>query len=130
MPAPVPPASAVALVALGGALGAVARYGVGVVALRVFGPGLPVGTWAVNALGCVLVGLAVALVPTERVRLVVVVGGLGGFTTFSAYSAETVALFEQGAGGRAMLYVAASVTLSVLAVVAGAALGRLAHASR
>ena len=124
MPTPVPPATALALVALGGAFGAVARYGVGVAAVRLFGPALPVGTWAVNALGCVLIGLAVALVPTERVRLVAVVGGLGGFTTFSAYSAETVALWTAGRPGWAVANALGSVLVGVAGVGLGLVLGR------
>lgn len=118
----------VVLVALGGALGSVARYGVGVAALRLFGPSLPVGTWAVNAAGCLLIGVAVALVPTERVRLFAVVGGLGGFTTFSAYSAETVALWMAGRPGWAVASAAGSVLVGVACVCLGLALGRAAAA--
>jgi CrcB protein len=101
----------------------VTRYGVGVAALRLFGPNLPVGTWAVNAVGCVLVGLALALAPPERVRLFAVVGGLGGFTTFSAYSAETVALWEAGRPVWAVANAAGSV-VGVVCVGVGVALGR------
>jgi CrcB protein len=111
------------LVALGGAVGAGARYSVGLVALRA-GPGLPVGTWAVNALGCVGIGIALALAPGERVRLAVVVGVLGGFTTFSAYSAETVALWTAGRPGWAAANAVGSVVVGVAAVALGMIIGR------
>lgn len=116
--------AAFAWVALGGAIGAVARYGVGVVAFRAFGPALPVGTWAVNAVGCVAVGFVLALVPTERVRLFAVVGVLGGFTTFSAYSLETFALWTSGRPGWAAANAVGSVLVGVAGVGLGLALGR------
>jgi CrcB protein len=114
----------VVLVAVGGAVGAVARYSVGLIALRAAGPGLPVGTWAVNALGCVGIGIALALAPGERVRLAVVVGVLGGFTTFSAYSAETIALWTAGRPGWAIANTVGSVIVGVACVVLGMAVGR------
>ncbi len=114
----------VVLVALGGAVGAVARYGLGLAALRLAGPGLPVGTWVVNALGCVGIGVAVALAPAERVRLLGVVGVLGGFTTFSAYSAETVALWAAGRPGWAVANALGSVVVGVASVALGLWLGR------
>lgn len=119
----------IVLVALGGAAGAVARYGVGLAALRVAGPdaplaGLPVGTWAANALGCVGIGIAVALAPAERVRLLAVVGVLGGFTTFSAYSAETVALWTAGRPGWAIANALGSVIMGVAGVALGIGIGR------
>jgi CrcB protein len=113
------------LVALGGAAGAVARYGVGLLAVRWAGmTGLPAGTWVVNALGCVGIGLAMGLGLPERVRLVVVVGVLGGFTTFSAYSAETVMLWTAGRPGWATANAIGSVLVGVAGVALGLALGR------
>ena len=114
----------VLLVALGGALGAVSRYLVSLAAIRMFGTGLPAGTWAVNAVGCVGIGLVVGLVPAERVRLFAVVGVLGGFTTFSSYSAETLALWSAGRPGWAVANAAASVVVGLVGVAAGLALGR------
>ena len=114
----------VLFVALGGALGAVSRYLVTLAAIRLFGTGLPVGTWAVNVVGCVGIGLVVGLVPAERVRLFAVVGVLGGFTTFSSYSVETVALWSAGRPGWAVANAAASVVVGLAGVAAGLALGR------
>lgn len=116
----------VALVALGGALGAVSRYAVSLAAIRLFGPALPVGTWVVNALGCLGIGVLVGLAPTERVRLVAIVGALGGFTTFSSYSAETLALWSAGRPGWAVANAVGSVIVGLLSVGLGLALGRAA----
>lgn len=119
-----PSVANVLLVALGGALGAVSRYGVSLAAVRLFGPGVPVGTWVANAVGCVLVGFVVALAPSERVRLAVVVGGLGGFTTFSSYSAETLALWSAGRPGLAAANAVGSVVVGLAGAAAGLMLGR------
>lgn len=116
----------VLLVALGGALGAVARYGVGLAAARA-APAVPLGTWAVNLAGCFLVGLAGPrlLAPgAEAGRLLLVVGFLGAFTTFSAFSAETLALLRAGRVGMAALNVAGSVALGLLLTAAGWRLAR------
>jgi CrcB protein len=114
------------LVALGGALGSLARYGVGVAAGRWLGLAFPWGTLAVNVVGGLAIGvLAARLGPEhEGMRLLLGVGLLGGFTTFSTFSLETVRLMEQGPA-QGMLYVAASLVLSVGACWAGLALGRL-----
>ncbi len=114
----------VLFVALGGAVGAVARYGVGLAGLRWGTPGLPWGTWVANALGCLLIGLALPLVRDEDARLAILVGGLGAFTTFSTYSADTVLLWEAGRPGMAVANAAGSVVVGVAFVAAGLALGR------
>jgi CrcB protein len=112
------------LVALGGAIGSAARYGVGLAAARVFGAGLPWGTLLVNVIGGFAMGLLAARVGSaENARLLFGVGILGGFTTFSAFSIETVRLMQTQIG-MAALYVAASVILSVGACALGFALGR------
>lgn len=115
----------VAVVALGGALGAVARYGVGVLVARAFGLAFPWGTLAVNVLGGFAMGVLTIRVGPEQetMRLLLGVGVLGGFTTFSAFSLETVRLMED-APGAAMMYVAASLLLSVAACWLGLILGR------
>lgn len=102
------------LVALGGALGSVARYGVGVAAARWAGQGFPWGTLVVNALGGVAMGLLAARAgpANDTLRLLFGVGVLGGFTTFSAFSLETVRLAEHRPD-MAFLYVAASLALSI-----------------
>lgn len=114
----------VLLVALGGAVGAVARYGIGVASVRWSEAGWPVGTWAVNALGCLLIGLALPLVEAERTRLVLLVGVLGSFTTFSTFSADTVVLWEAGRPGLATANAVGSVVVGVGFVLLGLVAGR------
>lgn len=116
-----------AQVALGGALGASGRYLTGVLTLRVFGPGFPVGTLAVNIIGSFAMGVLVVVLArrggTDLAPLFMT-GMLGGFTTFSAFSLDAVALYERGQVGVAVGYVAASVILSLGALVAGLWLAR------
>lgn len=112
------------LVALGGAVGAVARYGIGLASVRWAEAGWPVGTWAVNALGCLAIGLALPLVEAERTRLVVLVGLLGSFTTFSTFSADTVVLWEAGRPGLAAANALGSVVVGVAFVLLGLTMGR------
>ncbi|MBA3897799.1 MAG: fluoride efflux transporter CrcB [Sphingomonadaceae bacterium] len=111
-------------VMLGGALGAGARYLVGMAALRGLGPGFPWGTLAVNLIGGLLMGVLVGVLARlsaggEQARLLLGVGVLGGFTTFSAFSLETWTMVERGALGLAAGYVAASVIGSVALLGAG-----------
>jgi fluoride exporter len=118
------------LVAAGGAAGAVARYGLGVQALRAFGPGWPAGTLIANVAGGLLMGLlagALALrggADHERLRLLLGVGVLGGFTTFSAFSLETALMIERREYAPAAAYAAGSVVLAIAALFAGLALAR------
>ena len=116
----------VLLVALGGAVGSVARYGVGVAAARWFGLAFPWGTLAVNVIGGLAMGLLAARIApdNENLRLLIGPGVLGGFTTFSAFSLETVRLMEQQPG-LAALYAVASLVLSVGACWMGLELGRI-----
>lgn len=116
----------ISLVALGGAAGSVLRYLTVLGAARLVGPGLPLGTLAVNVAGSFVIGVvAVWLVgPRAWASPLLVTGFLGGFTTFSAYSLDALRLWEEGAAGLAVAYVAGSVVLSLVAVVLGVALGR------
>jgi CrcB protein len=116
----------VLLVALGGAVGSVARYGVGVALARWLGLAFPWGTLAVNVIGGLAMGLLAARVApdNESARLLIGTGLLGGFTTFSAFSLETVRLMEQQPG-LAALYALASLVLSVGACWMGLELGRI-----
>jgi fluoride exporter len=120
--------TAILQVALGGALGAVLRYLTGIGVLRVFGATpMPLGVLAVNVLGSLLAGLFVAFAAQRGVMHLsplIVTGVLGGFTTFSAFSLEAVALYERGALGLATIYVLANVILSLAALMLGLALGR------
>lgn len=116
------------LVALGGALGSVARFGVNVLTARTLGPFFPWGTLTVNVVGGLVMGLIAALLALRggsgELRLFLMTGIMGGFTTFSAFSLDAVSLWERGDQGLAAAYVAASVALSIGALVAGLALGR------
>lgn len=119
------------LVASGGAAGALARYHLGRVALHWAGPGavFPWSTFAVNLLGCLAMGALMGLIARmdgagEALRLLIGVGLLGGFTTFSAFSLEMVLLIERGHAGLALLYAAGSLAGGVLALALGLMLAR------
>lgn len=108
-------------VALGGAIGAAARFGVGLALFRP-GAGFPVGVLAVNVIGSFLMGLVVVYLGQKMLSHLnpfLMTGVLGGFTTFSAFSLEAYTLFERGEVGQAALYVALSVILSIAALIAG-----------
>ena len=109
-------------VALGGAIGAVLRYLVGVGALRVTGGGFPLGVLSVNILGSFLMGVFVVAAAHRgltHLSPLVMTGFLGGFTTFSAFSLEAVTLYERGAVAQAALYVGLSVILSIGGLILG-----------
>jgi CrcB protein len=111
------------LVGIGGALGSMARYGVG---LAFSGATFPYATLVVNVIGCFGIGLALPTVDraaalSPEVRALVVVGFLGGFTTFSAFGSESIALARSGAS-QVLINVAANVILGCGAVLAGRAL--------
>lgn len=119
----------IALVAIGGAVGSVARYLVGIGALRLFGPDFPVGTLAVNIVGSFLMGVFIELVALKfdgspALRLLIATGFLGGFTTFSAFSLDVVGLWERGAVASLLVYLVGSVVFSILALFAGLVLVR------
>ncbi len=113
------------VVAGGGAIGSALRYLVGVWAMRLFGPGFPFGTLAVNIIGCFVMGCLVMVLGEKtgtRYAPFLMTGILGGFTTFSAFSLDAVRLYEGGQVGLAALYVGASVGFGLMALVAGMAL--------
>lgn len=121
------------LIAAGGALGAVARYGVGVWAFRLFPTtAWPWGTLVVNVAGGLLMGLLAGWLAFrsglhgESIRLFAAVGVLGGFTTFSAFSLETALMIERRQFAMAGGYVAASVVLSIAALFVGLMVARRA----
>lgn len=114
-------------VALGGALGASARYMTNVAAMRLVGPGFPWATVAVNVFGSFLMGaLVVVLAHKDGTRLApfLMTGLLGGFTTFSAFSLDALTLWERGQTALASAYVLGSVIASLAAIVAGMAAAR------
>lgn len=108
-------------VALGGALGAVARYLTGLAALRVMGAGFPWGTMTVNVAGSFAMGvLFVYLAPSEhKAGPFLMTGFLGGFTTFSAFSLDAMTLLERGQGVSAAAYVVGTVVLSLAGLMLG-----------
>ncbi|MGH1368081.1 MAG: fluoride efflux transporter CrcB [Maritimibacter sp.] len=118
-------------VGLGGALGACSRYLVNVFTMRAFGPGFPMGTLMVNVFGSFLMGVLVVVLAKKggtQAAPFLMTGLLGGFTTFSAFSLDTLTLFERGQISSAALYVALSVGLSLGAVVLGVLATRMVMA--
>ncbi|NWK72874.1 fluoride efflux transporter CrcB [Acinetobacter sp. SwsAc6] len=111
------------LVALGGAIGASLRYGTGLWLYKPSGL-FPWSTWVINLLGCFIAGIFFALtqkypVLQQETRLFVMVGILGGFTTFSSFGLETFQLLKQAQTSIALLYVGSSVVLGVVLLALG-----------
>jgi fluoride exporter len=116
-------------VALGGAIGSAARYGVNVWSGRLLGSEFPWHTFIVNVLGCFAMGalvelMALKLSVSNETRAFLTTGILGGFTTFSAFSLDFAVLVERKSYGAAAAYGAGSVALSLIAVFAGLSLVR------
>ena len=112
------------LVALGGALGSVARYLVGKMSLLLWGPDYPWGTLIVNIIGCFIMGLLAGLLAhytelSQEVRGFLLIGVLGGFTTFSAFALDVVTLYQRGALMAAGFYLLMSVFASIAALLSG-----------
>ncbi|MBJ7484115.1 fluoride efflux transporter CrcB [Brevundimonas sp.] len=121
------------LVGFGGALGSMARYGVGLAAARVVpGATWPWATMTVNVVGGLLMGLLVGWLSAragaegETLRVFAAVGILGGFTTFSAFSLEVVLMIERRQYAAAAAYVLASVVVSAAALMVGLMIARRA----
>jgi fluoride exporter len=114
------------LVMAGGALGAGGRYLFGIAAADALGLAFPWGTWGINIVGGLLMGLLAALVPdpNDTWRLFLGVGVLGGFTTFSAFSLELFDMFAKGEAALGAAYAVSSITGSVVALWAGLTFGR------
>jgi CrcB protein len=111
-------------VAIGGAAGSVARLLVGFGSTKVFGLAFPWGTLIVNVAGSFLIGLLIEAFAlrwnlSQAWQAFLTIGFCGGFTTFSTFSLDSYALVQRGEVGLAMLYVVASVVLSVGALIAG-----------
>ncbi len=110
-------------VMVGGAVGSGARYLTGRAMTALLGPDYPFGTLAVNLIGGLLMGVLIGVLSrnsaSEAWRLLLAVGVLGGFTTFSSFSLDVVTLIERGSLGVALGYVLMSVIGSIVAVFAG-----------
>jgi CrcB protein len=120
-------------VAVGGAVGSVLRYGTGIAVARALGGAFPWGTLVVNVLGSILIGwFASATLPQGNLaahndmRILVMTGFCGGFTTFSAFSLQTLGLLQEGAIIAALANIALSVGLCLAAVAAGWMIGERA----
>jgi CrcB protein len=113
------------LVGAGGAIGAMARFGVGTLVGRLWPMSFPLATLLINILGSLAMGLFVGLMARwlpawqSDARLFVAVGILGGFTTFSSFSLDTITLIERGELLQAGLYVLLSVVLCLIGLYLG-----------
>ena len=118
------------LICLGGAFGTGARYGVQILAVRWMGSSFPYGTLAVNVLGSILIGLVnevaftTSLIP-PTVRVMLTIGVMGGFTTYSSFSFETLELAKDGAWLGAGVNVLLNTAVCLAGCGLGIALGRL-----
>jgi fluoride exporter len=120
------------MVGLGGALGAMARHGLNhVIHQRALTSTFPIGIFLVNVLGSAAIGVLAGVMTSGRVHLsfaartFIIVGVLGGFTTFSSFSLDTLALVRDGHHGQAIWNVVGQVGLSLIGVWAGFRLGSL-----
>ena len=114
-------------VGLGGFCGAIARYAVGLLIIERLGTAFPWHTLIVNLTGSFLIGVIMAMLLDRSMlestlRLLLVVGFLGGYTTFSSYTYEAISLIERGAWTPALAYLLASNVLGLLATAGGIAL--------
>lgn len=117
-------------IALGGAVGALSRHFLAARVGHIFGLGFPYGTLVVNVLGSFIMGLLIITLAlrfnlSQEWRGFIVVGVLGGFTTFSTFSLETALLIERNEMMQAALYVGSSVLFSIAALFIGMWLGRV-----
>lgn len=117
------------VVFIGGGMGSVTRYTLGRWVNSLHGHHFPYGTLVVNVVACLLMGLAIGFADHRQwigphARLLLVAGFCGGFSTFSAFSTETLQLMQQGHYTSTALYVAGSVVLCVLATWAGISISR------
>ncbi len=119
----------VVLVGVGGALGAIARYGVGGLVHRFMPPTFPYGTFLINASGCLLFGVIAGLSEQRAVvgpaaRTFLLIGVLGGYTTFSTFGFETFGLLRDMQVGRAVVNAGGQVVVGVFAVWFGYVIAR------
>ncbi len=123
------------LICFGGAVGTGARYLLGGLVAHWAGPDFPYGTLLINMLGSLLigviqqVGLSTLLIP-DTLRLVLAIGVMGGFTTYSSFSYETIRLLEAGSWLAASLYVLFTTALCLAGCAAGLSVGRVLIAGK
>lgn len=118
------------LIALAGAAGTLSRYIMAQAVQRLFGPGFPAGTFAVNILGSFLFGLVWTLFEDRlpmgsEARMVLLTGFMGAFTTFSTFMFETSALLRHGQWAYALFNIGGQTTLGLLALASGMTVARL-----
>lgn len=117
------------IVFLGAGFGGALRHGINIATVRLLGVGFPLGTLVINVTGSLVMGVLVGWFavkgdPGQSWRLFLTTGILGGFTTFSTFSLDTVSLYQRGEAGMAVLYVLASVTASLAGLFFGLLLVR------
>ncbi len=118
------------LVFLGGGIGATARYGLQGAVYRLTGAGFPYGTLAVNVLGSFVIGFLMTFfeerfIVNPALRVFLTIGILGGFTTFSSFSYETMVMFRDGSFGPGIINVVSSVAVCLVATWLGIISGKL-----
>lgn len=112
------------LVGLGGGLGSICRYLTSFLLNKYFQSTFPIGTFVVNMVGCLLIGLILGLFERQylsnpQLNFLLITGFCGGYTTFSAFSAENIHLFQSGHTLTAFLYIGASIFIGLLAMWLG-----------
>lgn len=115
------------LVGLGGAVGSIVRYASSTFITKYFSGSFPLATFMVNMTGCLLIGLSMGYFnkhPQDAYKLLVITGFCGGFTTYSAFSSESLALLQNGMTFTAALYVALSIIIGIALVWVGGILGK------
>lgn len=117
----------IAAIAAGGAIGALMRYGVNITAVKALGHGFPYATITVNILGSFIMGVLIASFanlwhPSETVKVFLITGLLGAFTTFSTFSLDFANLVERGEYIHSGIYLSASIILSIAALFGGMAI--------
>ncbi|MBI5538590.1 MAG: fluoride efflux transporter CrcB [Bacteroidia bacterium] len=114
----------VLLVALGGSVGSILRYLASVFTTKFYSANFPLATFIVNIIGCLIIGLLFGLfekngIVNDNLRLLLITGFCGGFTTFSAFSSENINLLQNGNFMTAFVYISLSVILGLFAVWLG-----------
>ncbi len=115
---------AIILVGLGGGLGSIFRYLTSVFATKYFQTNFPLGTFAVNIIGCLIIGILLRLFERQQLtnpdlKFLLITGFCGGYTTFSAFAADNINLFQSDNSLTAFIYIATSIIVSLFAVWLG-----------